>query len=76
MINWKGFGRKQSWPNVKLLSWHLPGGTEENHNTSVRIAGLWAEISTHVLSNTNQDISVVFGQNIKLRNDSFIEGHL
>jgi hypothetical protein len=24
-------GRKWSWPNFKVLSWHLPGGTEENH---------------------------------------------
>jgi hypothetical protein len=31
MINWKGFGRKQSWPNFKVLSRHLPGGTEEDH---------------------------------------------
>jgi hypothetical protein len=31
MINWKGFGRKQSWPHFKVLSWHLRGGTEENH---------------------------------------------
>jgi len=31
MMNWKGFGRKRSWPNFKVLSWHLPGGTEENH---------------------------------------------
>jgi hypothetical protein len=30
----------------KVLSWHLPGGTEKNHKkTSVRIAGLWAKIS-------------------------------
>jgi hypothetical protein len=30
MMNWKGFGRKGSWPNYKVLSWYLPGGTEEN----------------------------------------------
>jgi hypothetical protein len=28
------FGRKQSWPNFKALFWHLPGGTEENHDKS------------------------------------------
>jgi hypothetical protein len=32
MMNWKGFGRKWSWPNVKILSRHSPGETEENHN--------------------------------------------
>jgi hypothetical protein len=31
MMNWKGFGRKWSRPNFKVLSWHSPGGTEENH---------------------------------------------
>jgi hypothetical protein len=31
MMNWKGFGRKSSWPNFKVLSWQLPGGMEENH---------------------------------------------
>jgi len=27
MMNWKGCGRKRSW--FKVLSWNLPGGTEE-----------------------------------------------
>jgi hypothetical protein len=31
IINWKGCGRKRSWPNSKALSRNLPGGTEENH---------------------------------------------
>jgi hypothetical protein len=30
-MNWKGFGRKLSWPNLKVLFQHSPGGTEENH---------------------------------------------
>jgi len=29
IINWKGFGRKRSWPNFKVLSWHSPGETEQ-----------------------------------------------
>jgi hypothetical protein len=28
MMNWKGFGRKRSWP-VDVLTGHLPGGAEE-----------------------------------------------
>jgi hypothetical protein len=28
-MNCKVFGRKRSWPNFKVLSWHSPGGTEE-----------------------------------------------
>jgi hypothetical protein len=30
MMSWKGFGRKRLWPNLKVLSQHLPGRTEEN----------------------------------------------
>jgi hypothetical protein len=40
MINWKGFDRKRSWPNFKILSRHSPGRTEENRKT-IRIAGRW-----------------------------------
>jgi hypothetical protein len=36
MMNWRGFGRNQSW--------HSPGETEENHEKPVRIAGLQSEI--------------------------------
>jgi hypothetical protein len=31
MMNWKGSGRKRSWPNFKVLSQHFPADTEENH---------------------------------------------
>jgi hypothetical protein len=31
MMNWKGCGRKQSWPKFKVLSQHLPGVAEKNH---------------------------------------------
>jgi hypothetical protein len=30
MMNLKGFGRKQSWPNFEVLSQHPSGGTKEN----------------------------------------------
>jgi hypothetical protein len=32
MMNWKGFGRKWSWSNFKVLSQHSPGGIEETHD--------------------------------------------
>jgi hypothetical protein len=35
-MNWKGFGRKQLWPNFKVLFRHSPRETEES---SIRIAG-------------------------------------
>jgi hypothetical protein len=41
-MNWKEFGRKWSWLNVKVLSRHLPERTEENYE-NLRIAGLQAE---------------------------------
>jgi hypothetical protein len=28
-VDW--IGRKQPWPNFKVLSQHLPGGAEKNH---------------------------------------------
>jgi hypothetical protein len=31
MMKWKGFRRKWSWPDFKVLSLHLPGSTEENY---------------------------------------------
>jgi hypothetical protein len=33
-MNWKGFGRERSWPNFKILSWQLLGGTEKNNEKS------------------------------------------
>jgi hypothetical protein len=31
MMNWKGFGRKRSWPNFKVLFPNSPGVTSEYH---------------------------------------------
>jgi hypothetical protein len=40
MMNYKGFGRKRSWPNFKELSRHSPGGTEEKiREISISLAG-------------------------------------
>jgi hypothetical protein len=44
MMNWKGSGRKQSWPNLKAIFWHSTGRTKKNHEKYIGIAGLWAEI--------------------------------
>jgi hypothetical protein len=35
-MNWKGFTRKQSWPNQRSI----PAGTEENHETIRTISWL------------------------------------
>jgi hypothetical protein len=37
-----------------VLSWHFYGGTEENHEKSVRIARVLAEIRTKHLPHTSQ----------------------
>jgi hypothetical protein len=42
MINWKGIGRRKKWPNLRENPGiRLKGLTTK---TSVRIAGVWAEI--------------------------------
>jgi hypothetical protein len=33
-MNWKGFGRKRSWSNLRFFSQHSPGGTEEDYEKS------------------------------------------
>jgi hypothetical protein len=35
----KGYGGKRSWPNFKVICWHLNGGTEENLKKSISITG-------------------------------------
>jgi hypothetical protein len=40
MANIKRFGKKWSWPNFKVISQHSPGGTEENYEKPVSVAGL------------------------------------
>jgi hypothetical protein len=53
-MNCKGFVRKRS-VLIEVLSRHSPGGTEETTKTSVRIAGLLAEIRTRYLPNRTQE---------------------
>jgi hypothetical protein len=50
MMDWKGFGRKRSLPNFKVLYWQS-GGAEENHGKPVRIAGLRTDICTRDIPN-------------------------
>jgi hypothetical protein len=55
MINLKGFRMTRLWPNFKVLYRYSQGKTEESHEISVRIAGLWAETSSRDLPNTKQE---------------------
>jgi hypothetical protein len=48
MMNWKGFGRKLSWPNFKGLAYIHLEGLRKTTKTSVRRA----EILTQDLLNT------------------------
>jgi hypothetical protein len=34
---------------LKIIPWHLPGGTKENHKKSVRITALWADLNQRLL---------------------------
>jgi hypothetical protein len=42
-MKWKVFGRKRPWRSFKVISQYAPG-TEENHETTARIAGFRAKI--------------------------------
>jgi hypothetical protein len=53
MINRKGFGRKQSRPNFKVLS--RLEGLSKTMRTSVRIFGLWVVIWSRLVPNTKQE---------------------
>jgi hypothetical protein len=44
MMNSKGFGRKQQWPNFKVLPDIFLNGLRETTKTSIRKAGLQAKI--------------------------------
>jgi hypothetical protein len=58
VMNWKVHGRKRSWHKVKVLSQHLPRRNwVKPRKTSVRIAGLRADIWTWDVSNTKQECS-------------------
>jgi hypothetical protein len=55
-MNWKGLGRKLSWPKFEVLFRRSPGGTlKKPRITSVRIACLRAEVLTLDLMNTKQE---------------------
>jgi hypothetical protein len=43
-MNWKGFGRKQSWSNLSSYPGIHLEVLRKTIKASVRIAGLWAEI--------------------------------
>jgi hypothetical protein len=54
MIIFKGSERKRPWPNYKVLSYHLSGGTERNNET-VWISSPRSHIWTRSLPNTEQE---------------------
>jgi hypothetical protein len=43
-MNWKGYGRKQSWPNLICYPEICLEELRKTTKNSVRMAGLWAEI--------------------------------
>jgi hypothetical protein len=44
MMNTKGFEREQLWSNVRYYRNIFPGGTEEDHGKTLRMAVLRVEI--------------------------------
>jgi hypothetical protein len=57
-MNWKGYGRKQSWPNLRYYPEICLEGLRETMKTSLRTANLWAEVRTRV-TNTKQKYSAL-----------------
>jgi hypothetical protein len=54
MMKWKGFERKWSWLNFKVLSQNLPGRLRKTIE-NLRIAGFWAKIWTWDFPNMKQE---------------------
>jgi hypothetical protein len=51
MDDFEGICKKSSCGLIKILIWHLLGGSEENHGKPVTIAAVSAEIQTvHLLN--------------------------
>jgi hypothetical protein len=63
-MNWMGFGRKQLWPNFKVLSLHHLEGLKETTNIAVRIAGLRPRFeprSSGIQSRSVNHSTMIFG---------------
>jgi hypothetical protein len=43
-MNWKGCGRKQSWPDLRYYPGICLEGLRKSSKTPVRIADFWAKI--------------------------------
>jgi hypothetical protein len=43
IINWKGYGRRESWPNLRYYPGILLEGLRRTMKT-IKITGLWVEI--------------------------------
>jgi hypothetical protein len=57
-MNLKGFGKGSEGSScglIEVLSWHLPGRTEENSEKPFRIVGVLAEIQTEYFLNMSQE---------------------
>jgi hypothetical protein len=66
MMNWKGFGRRRSWPNFNVLSRHSPGGTEKNYEKicqGIRSSGPRFEPGTSRLRSKNVNHSTTMFDN-------------
>jgi hypothetical protein len=51
----KGYGRKRSWPKSRYYPGICKEGLKKTTNSSVRVAGLLAEIGNLNLPNTKQE---------------------
>jgi hypothetical protein len=79
MMNCKGFGRKRSWPNFKVLSRYSPGGTEESHkklNPDSRSPGPGFESWTSRMRNRSVNhLITMFGRTLFGTHSSYSTSH-
>jgi hypothetical protein len=55
MMNWKGFGKKRSWPILRPYPGIRIEGLRKTTKASIRTVDLWAEILIRDLPNTKQE---------------------
>jgi hypothetical protein len=65
MMNYKGFGGKRPWQNLRYYSYTCLGGLRKTKKTSVSEAGLQAEIRSRDFPNTEQQCQLL-GCNVQI----------
>jgi hypothetical protein len=60
MMNWKGCGRKRSWPNLKVLYRNFHGGTGKTSTASVRTESRFEFLTSRMRSKSANHSTTTF----------------